>query len=66
MNDEQLREYFWEKLSNEGRSFAWFHRTYLSSSRLKYNTLYKQAKGQELTEMSTELSSAIKKYTQQT
>lgn len=59
MNDKRRK--LWDKLKTDDRSFAWFHRTYLSDSGFKYNTLYKQAKGQELTEMSKDLESAIDK-----
>lgn len=62
MTDEQLRTIFWEKMDNEERSFAWFHRKYLKNPGLKYNTLYKQAKGQELTDISEELKNAIEKF----
>ena len=57
-----MREIFWKKLKSEGRSFAWFHRKYLSESNLGYNTLYKQAKGQELPVMSEELQKSIDEY----
>lgn len=57
-----MREKFWKKLKSEERSFSWFHRKYLSESDLSYNTLYKQAKGQELTVMSDDLINAIGKF----
>jgi len=58
-----MREKFWEKLNKDERSFSWFHRNYLKESELSYNTLYKQAKGQELTKMSDDLKDAIEKFT---
>lgn len=60
MNDKRIK--LWDKLKSDDRSFAWFHRMFLSDSELKYNTLYKQAKGQELTEMSEDLKKAIDKF----
>jgi len=62
MNDAKKREEFWSKIKEKDRSFAWFHRNYLSGCKLSYNTLYKQAKGQELTVMSHELREAINNY----
>jgi len=60
---DQLRKPFWKKLKEEGRSFAWFHRNYLKDAGLSYNTLYKQAKGQELVEMSSRLKKEMAKFT---
>jgi len=57
-----MREKLWEKLKEDDRSFAWFHRNYLKNASLRYNTLYQQAKGDILTKMSEELQTAIKKY----
>ena len=57
-----MRDKFWAKLKKEERSFSWFHRKYLSESNLSYNTLYKQAKGQELTVMSEDLKNAVRKF----
>lgn len=61
----ELRTDLWEKLDQQERSFSWFHRAYLSESDFSYNTLYKQAKGQELPNMSNDLKEAIKTYTNQ-
>lgn len=58
----QKRIEFWKKLKSEGRSFAWFYRKYLSDCKLKYNTLYKQSIGQELTGMAIELEESIDKF----
>lgn len=63
---EKSRIDLWSKLNTQERSFSWFHRGFLSGSKLSYNTLYKQAKGQELTNMSDDLKTAINKYTGET
>jgi 3-methyladenine DNA glycosylase Tag len=58
-----MRERFWKKLNEEGRSFIWFFNRYVKDkTELKYNTIYQQAKGETLTVMSTELSDAMVKF----
>jgi 3-methyladenine DNA glycosylase Tag len=58
-----MRERFWKKLNEEGRSFIWFFNRYVKGkTELKYNTIYQQAKGEILTVMSTELSDAMVKF----
>ncbi len=58
-----MRETSWEKLKKDERSFSWFHRKYLKDAKLRYNTLYQQAKGDILIIMSDELKEAIETYT---
>ena len=57
-----MRKRFWEKLKKDDRTFMWFHKNYLTGAGLHYNTLYQQAKGDILTNMSLELEKAIQKY----
>ena len=58
-----MRNKLWEKLKEDERSFSWFHRKYLKDAKLRYNTLYQQAKGDTLIIMSDELKEAIESYT---
>jgi len=53
---------FWKKLKKDERTFMWFHKKYLGEAKLHYNTLYQQARGVVLTNMSEELKKAIEKY----
>lgn len=60
-----MRTRFWEKLTSEQRSFKWFYDNYVKGKReggLAYNTLYQQAKGEFLTNMSEDLKAAITAY----
>lgn len=58
-----MRKKFWEKLKEEGRSFIWFFNRFVKDKTdLSYNTIYQQAKGDILKNMSPELESAINIY----
>jgi len=57
-----MRKDFWKKLNGDDRNFMWFYKKYLKDSKLHYNTLYQQAKGDILKKMSTELNVAIERY----
>jgi hypothetical protein len=62
LNRGKMRKRFWEKLNGDDRTFMWFYKNYLKDAKLHYNTLYQQAKGDILTNMSDELKKAIEKY----
>jgi hypothetical protein len=60
-----MKEKFREKLKKDQRNFKWFFDNYIKGKHengLAYNTLYQQASGVFLKNMSKGLESAIKEY----
>jgi hypothetical protein len=60
-----MRKLFFNKLEKEQRTFKWFYDHYIKDKRnirLKYNTIYQQAKGEFLDSLNYELEEAMREY----
>ena len=60
-----MRRLFFEKLKEEQRTFKWFYDHYIKGKhniRLKYNTIYQQAKGEFLDSLNSELEKAMRDF----